>query len=73
MDGYTVAWLLWIGMFFVIEVPALRNKQVGDTLTEHVRKWFSTKEKAKGWKARRGVLAAFLGWLTLHFFNVAPF
>lgn len=72
MDGYTIAWLLWIAMFGAIEIPALMNKKQGDTLTEHVRSWFATTTKPKGWKWRRGVLAVFLGWLGVHFFDILP-
>ena len=71
-DGYTLAWAIWIGMFAVIEGAALVRKEPGDTLTEHVRKWFATSSKPTGWKWRRGVLVAFLGWLGVHFFEVLP-
>jgi hypothetical protein len=66
MDGFTVAWLFWFAMFAVIEGVALFNKRRGDTLSEHVWKWFSVKEKSGGWLVRRGVLALFLTWLTVH-------
>ncbi len=65
---YTVLWLIWIALFGAIEIPALINRQGGDTLSEHVRKWFSTREKSKGWLARRTALGAFLAWLAYHFF-----
>jgi hypothetical protein len=68
MSGYTIAWLLWIAMFFVIEVPAILDKDPGDTLTEHTRKWFSTRSKSRQWRLRRLILACFLLWLPLHFF-----
>ena len=67
MDGWTVAWLLWIAMFLVIEGAAIWNKYEGDTLSEHVWNWFSVKDKGKGWRARRVALLAFLAWLTVHF------
>jgi len=66
MDGYTIAWLLWGAMFVAIEGAALLRKESGDTLSEHVWKCFSVKDKAKGWVVRRGVLAVFLAWLTAH-------
>jgi hypothetical protein len=53
-------------MFLVVEGAAITNRDRGDTLSEHVWKWFSVKEKALGWKQRRAVLAAFLAWLTAH-------
>jgi hypothetical protein len=68
MSGYTIAWLLWIAMFFVIEVPAIVDKAPGDTLTEHVRRWFSTRGMSWQWRLRRLALAVFLLWLPLHFF-----
>lgn len=68
MSGWTVAWLLWIAMFFVIEVPAIIRKAPGDTLTEHVRKWFSTRDKSPQWRLRRLTLACFILWLAVHFF-----
>lgn len=70
--GYTVAWLLWGAMFFVIEIPAILDKRSGDTLSEHLRKWFSTKDKSWGWVARRGVLALFFVWFIIHLFVDGP-
>lgn len=67
MSGWTVAWLFWIAAFLAIEVPALFNKEPGDTLSEHIWKWFSVKDKSRGWQARRFVLVTFLAWITLHF------
>jgi hypothetical protein len=69
MTTWTWAWLFWIAMFFAIETPALFNKDTGDTLSEHVRKWFSTMDKQKWWLIRRAVLAVFLLWLVIHFFT----
>jgi hypothetical protein len=66
MDGFTVAWLLWLAMFAVIEGVAIFNKRSDDTLSEHVWKWFSVRNKSRGWLLRRGVLALFLTWLTVH-------
>ena len=67
MTGWTVAWLLWIGMFFAIEAPAILNKQKGDTLSEHVWKWFAIKNKGNGYRSRRLVLVTFLVWVSIHF------
>ena len=41
----------------------------GDTLSEHVWKWFAIKGKPTGYKMRRFVLLAFWAWLTIHFFT----
>lgn len=73
MDGYTVLWLIWLAMFGAIEGAALANKRTGDTLSEHVWEWFSMKEKAKGWRARRFSLLAFLAWLVAHFLTGGQF
>jgi hypothetical protein len=67
MSGYTIAWLFWLAMAAVIEIPALLNKAPGDTLSEHVWRWFSIRDKARGWQARRFVLLTFMVWLTVHF------
>ncbi len=68
MSWYTMAWILWVAAFFVIEIPAIMNPKEGDTLTEHVRKWFSTRTKPSQWRLRRLVLLFFLVWLVVHFF-----
>ena len=67
MDIYTVAWIFWLLLFVAIEGPAIFNKRKGDTLSEHVWSWFSIKQKGAGWRLRRVVLLAFMGWLVLHF------
>lgn len=67
MDGYTVAWLLWIVQFFAIEGPAVLNKKAGDTFSEHVWQWFSIIGKSSGWRVRRLSLLSFLVWLVTHF------
>ena len=76
MSQWTIAWLVWLGAFVAIEGPALANKTPGDTLSEHVWKWFATRredlrnDKGKASarvKIRRVVLVSFLAWLSLHF------
>lgn len=37
---WTVLWIAWGLGFFAIEIPALRNDVKGDTLSEHLRRWF---------------------------------
>jgi hypothetical protein len=66
MSGWTVAWIMWLGMAAAIEGPALFNKTRGDTLTEHLIAWFSIKDKARQWRIRRALLALFLFWLAVH-------
>ncbi len=65
-DGWTTAWFLWIVMFGTIELPALLNRRLGDTLSEHIWKWFSIKTKSTGWRLRRFSLVAFLSWMMIH-------
>lgn len=66
MDGFTVAWVFWIAMFAVIEGAAIVRKERGDTLSEHVWRWFSVADKPRGYKMRRFVLLVFLVWLIVH-------
>jgi hypothetical protein len=67
VDVFTQLWLVWLMMAAAIEGVALFNKARGDTLSEHVWKWFSIRDKGRGWLIRRSALAAFMIWLTLHF------
>ena len=66
MSGWTIAWLLWLAMFVVVEGFALINKDRGDTLSEHIWSWFKIREKPRQWTWRRAVLAIFLVWLLVH-------
>lgn len=66
MDGYTIAWLLWLAMFLAIELPALLDKKPGGTLSENVWDWFRIRDKPRAWTWRRIVLALFLAWLLIH-------
>lgn len=70
-DIYDWAWVAWILLFFVIEIPAIvYEKRFGSsaTLTAHVRRWFSTRDRSPGWRLRRLMLAVLLLWLPLHFY-----
>lgn len=78
MSGYTWAWLAWLAAFGVIEGKALLNKRDGDTLSEHVWRWFATERGSTGtpsaWmRTRRFALLAFMGWLTAHFMTGGRF
>jgi hypothetical protein len=69
---WTTLWLVWFAMFLVVEGAALFNKTAGDTLSEHVWKWFATGGGVKmtGWvRLRRVVLMGFLAWLLVHFMS----
>lgn len=52
MNWWTVAWVLWGLMFFVIEIPAIKAdhrdtapgpKKKSRTLSLHFRRWFNVK------------------------------
>lgn len=58
---FTVAWVVWIAAFGVIEGIALRRKERGDTLSEHV--WAVLRRPGPWWF----LAAGFLVWLTAHF------
>lgn len=74
MDIYTIGWLLWITFFVVWEGAALVTKRVpGATLSSHVWKWFSIKNKGRAWRLRRLALLAGLAWLSLHFLTGGNF
>ena len=66
---YTSLWVVWGLIFAAIEGAALFNKGKGDTLSEHVWKWFAIKDKPTGYKLRRGSLGVFMAWLVAHFFG----
>jgi hypothetical protein len=70
---FTVGWLVWIAMFLSIEGAAIFNKKAGDTLSEHVWRWFSIHSKGRGWRARRFSLLSFLAWLVMHFLTGGEF
>lgn len=67
MSIWTAAWIAWGLMFCAVEGVALANKTEGDTLSEHVWRWFGvTGKNGGGWTWKRYVLLAFLVWLTGH-------
>lgn len=74
MDGWTTSWLLWIALFFAIEIPAVLNKKDGDTLSEHVWQWFAIKgvnpQHARG---RKFALLSLLAWMAAHFLTGGKF
>lgn len=67
-ETYTWLWIAWLLAFIGIEAAALINKDKGDTISEHVWKWFSVKEGSSAKRNFRMVcLGGFLGWLVAHF------
>jgi len=68
VSPWTARWLVWIALFFCLEIPALLNKQDGDTLSEHFWAWFHVKDSRHTpivW-VLRGALLVGLAWLFFH-------
>jgi hypothetical protein len=65
MDGYTLAWGVWLAAFALVEGKAIANKAPGDTFSEHTRKLFATHTKP-GRFAFAVVWLAFTGWYLGH-------
>lgn len=68
MDPYTIAWIIWIFAFGIIETAGLASHRKGSTLSEHVWMWFHVRDRrpTRTTWALRGVLLVGLVWLTLH-------
>lgn len=65
MTLWTALWIGWALAFAVIEGAALKNDVPGDTLSEHLRRWFST-DTHRGrwlWLATSGL---FFAWFVTH-------
>jgi hypothetical protein len=58
---FSLAWLVWLASFAVLEGIALWRPEPGDTLSEHVFAFLD------GGPARYVLLGGFLSWLVLHF------
>ncbi|MET9861973.1 hypothetical protein ABZY93_22150 [Streptomyces smyrnaeus] len=74
MDVWSWLWVGWLGAFAAIEGTALLNSREGDTLSEHVWRWFGVgrngekRPEVTGWvRLRRFGLLAFMAWLSVHF------
>jgi hypothetical protein len=65
MSWFTFGWIVWFLYFVVLEGLALANSKEGDTLSEHVWRWFDV--DAGQWTFKRFVLAAGMLWLSGHF------
>lgn len=65
MSAWTLAWLVWGAAFAVIETIAIRNDTDGDTLSEHLRRWFRTDTRPGRtvWLVASG---GFLAWFLVH-------
>ena len=65
---FTTGWVIWLAGFVVLESIALARKEPGDTLSEHVWKWFRVKDYRPSplvWLARVPLLVGGV-WLTGH-------
>lgn len=61
MSKWTIGWILWILMFFALELPAIFNTEKNDTFTEHVTTYLPMEVAV----AVYGALAL---WIPVHFF-----
>ena len=73
MSKYTAAWVLWILVFLVFEGMAIADRKLGDTFTEHFRKWLrlntwsvTTRRQQVSLWITRVIVILFGTWLTLH-------
>ncbi|ROO85564.1 hypothetical protein EDD29_3110 [Actinocorallia herbida] len=65
---FTLSWVIWILAFVLLEGAALARRAPGDTLSEHVWRWFRVKDPrptALTW-VLRAVLLTGCVWLTGH-------
>ncbi|GAB2829255.1 hypothetical protein GCM10022221_29680 [Actinocorallia aurea] len=65
---FTLAWVIWILAFVLLEGAALARPEPGDTFSEHVWRWFRVKDPrptALTW-ILRALLVAGGVWLTTH-------
>jgi len=68
-NRWTVAWIIWIATFFVLEGAALANKREDDTLSEQGWNAFNIrglKADRRTWVGRI-LFLVFGTWLTGHF------
>ena len=63
-------WGVWlaavIGSFFALEIPAIRNKVVGDTLSERLRAWLGLNPWRKWGVAGAWFFGGFMVWFLFH-------
>lgn len=69
MSIWSWAWVSLLGACALVELAALVNKERGDTLSEHIWKWFAVRDNRRfGWVGfRRTLLLLAMAWLTAHF------
>lgn len=68
-SNYTIAWVLWILSFGVIEYLAIRRGGSGDTLSEHVWRLLRTgvQDRRPQVIACRVLFIVLSGWVFPHF------
>lgn len=68
---YTVGWVVWILGFGVLEWRAIKDRDKGDTLSEHVWQTIGQGSDSPSWLnwVLRIVLGGGLVWVTHHFFT----
>ena len=62
---YTLLWIGWILAFVIIEGVALHNDMPGDTLSEHIRKYFRVDVKI-GRTIFLIIWVGFAAWMVAH-------
>lgn len=67
-EAFTIFWVVWALAAIPVEIWALIRKDRGDTLSEHVWKWFKVMDdRPTVWTwLWRVPLFVFLAWLTGH-------
>lgn len=65
MSTWTWLWIGWIAAFVVIEAAAVFNDKKEDTLSEHLRRWFSVNTRP-GRTVFLIMFGAFVAWFGLH-------
>lgn len=62
---WTTLWILWALMFTAVEAAAIWNDKRGDTLSEHLRRWFRT-DTNLGRTIFLIVSGVFMSWFVVH-------
>ena len=79
MSVWSWLWISWLAAFVVLEGITLARKAPGDTLSEHVWKWFAVgrpgnRPAVTGLvQLRRFALLAGVAWLAAHFLTGGAF
>lgn len=60
MSKWSIGWIVWILMFFALELPAVFNAEADDTFTEHVTTYLP-------FEVAVVVYGALAFWIPVHF------